>query len=296
MYGEPPQDLVFRFSEVHRLSQTLSTMIDLKDILLPALPPKTTLRSLMKGNFDAEFLDQRQAMMQEFFDNLAGKLNRKYGAIGNVLDLCEPLGIFVRQSAAVASAADHATVQAIESASRLEEDRAIIATQEREYEESLQIDELRRVAEVERQEQEERERREEAERAEAEAVAAAEAARAAADAAAQLAADVQRRRAAFELAHAEPTDSTAAQATVRLRAASGATVQRRFLDSTAVGALFEFAVVADWQGPAADSKFDLRTSFPARSLRGLEQQTLREAGLCPSAALLVGEVDDAADA
>jgi len=292
MHGGPPQDLVFRFSEVHQLSKALSSMLDLKDILLPASPPKATLRSLTRGNFNVKFLDQRQAKIQEYFDKLAVKLNRKYGAVGNVLDLCEPLGNFVRQSAAVTSAVDHTVNQPTETAAHVEEARAIIASQEREYEESLQIDELRRVAELEQQEQEERQRREEAERAEAEAAAAAETARAAEGAAAQLAADVQKRRAAFELANAEPTDSMAAKATVRLRAASGATVQRRFLDSTPVGALFEYAVVADWQGPALGSKFDLRTSFPARSLRSLEKQTLLEAGLCPSAVLLVAEVAD----
>jgi len=296
MHGEAPQDLIFRFSQVHQLSQSLSGMLDLKDVLLPALPPKATLRSLMKGNFDAEFLDQRQAMMQDFFDKLALKLNRKYGAIGDVLDLCEPLGSFVRQSAAVASAADRAVIQAIDNATRREEDRAIIASQEIEYEESLRIDQMRAIEEAEKREQEEQERREEAERAQAEAAAAVEKAREAEEAAAQLAADVQRRRAAFELAHAEPTDSTAAQATVRLRASSGAQVQRRFLDSTTVGALFEFAMVADWQGPAPGTKIDLRTSFPARSLRGLEKQTLREADLCPSAVLLVREVDDEEEA
>ena len=49
------------------------------------------------------------------------------------------------------------------------------------------------------------------------------------------------------------------QATIRLRAPSGATIQRCFPDTALVQSLFEFAAVADWDGPKGQA-FDLRTS------------------------------------
>ena len=72
------------------------------------------------------------------------------------------------------------------------------------------------------------------------------------------------------------------KATVRFRAASGATIQRAFAEDTQakccdmlrswrdcplcsadlkVSALFEFAAVADWDGPALGRPFDLRISL-----------------------------------
>mmetsp|Transcript_93633 Transcript_93633/g.260668 ORF Transcript_93633/g.260668 Transcript_93633/m.260668 type:complete len:334 (+) Transcript_93633:56-1057(+) len=289
--GGRRQELLFRFSQVDRLYQILRLQPDLSDLVMPRLPPKVTLQRAMKGRFDAEFLQERQALLQQFFDSLAGLLNAKYGVIGNVLDLCEPLGEFVRLAAGASAAASGAAIAAADAAIRLEEDRAIIASQEREYEESLQIDELRQVEEAERHEREERMRLEEAMQAQVAAAEAAAIEAAAVEAAAARAKDIARRRAAFETVHGEPEEAEA-QAMLRFRAPSGATTQRRFSESTNVAALFEFAAIAEWDGPGPGCTFDLRTSFPVRSLKGLKEQTLKEAGLCPSAALLVAINDD----
>jgi len=100
--------------------------------------------------------------------------------------------------------------------------------------------------------------------------------------------DVVRRRSSFGAGavHALPTDGES-QAMIKFRAPNGSTIQRKFSDSTQVSVLFEFALVADWGASVGSRTFDLKTSFPTRSLRGLEQQTLREAELCPSTMLLL---------
>ncbi|CAE7631339.1 unnamed protein product, partial [Symbiodinium pilosum] len=80
---------------------------------------------------------------------------------------------------------------------------------------------------------------------------------------------------AFEKEHPVP-EAGLPQATVRFRAASGATIQRAFSESTEVSALFEFVAVAEWDGPTLGRRFDLRTSFPVTNLQGKESQTLRQ--------------------
>mmetsp|Transcript_3624 Transcript_3624/g.6443 ORF Transcript_3624/g.6443 Transcript_3624/m.6443 type:complete len:241 (+) Transcript_3624:198-920(+) len=237
------------------------------------------------------FLQERQTLLTTFFGELAAVLNEKYAAVGSALDFCEPLGEFVGAAARAGSAEELAAVTAVEAAIRREEDRQIIASQDAEYEESLRQDELRRVAQAEKaaQEQlkalEEEKRRQAAEEEEARR-------RSAAEKEAQALAEERRlRRAKFESDHPEPAAGEP-QAAVRFRAASGATIQRAFSETTQVSALFEFAAVADWEGPALCRAFDLRTSFPVTNLRGLESQTIRQAGLCPSTLLLVAEHED----
>lgn len=281
--GQPPQELIFRFSEVDRLSQALSRMTDLRDVSLPRIPSKLTLRSIINGRFDQTFLEERQTSMQEFFESLSSILNNKYAAIGNVLDLCDPLGQFVRRAAQFGLAAEQAAIAAVDAVIRREEDREIVASQNREYEESLKADELRRVAEADKAERTRQEALLEAKKAEEEAAKAN-----------ALAEELTRRRQAFEASFPEPTASSS-HATVRFRAASGAAIQRRFADATPVSALFEFVAVTEWNGPAPDRSFDLRTSFPVRGLRGSEASTLKEAGLCPSSTLLVAEIDEASE-
>lgn len=289
--GDAPRELVFRFSEVDRLAKALKSFPDLNDMAMPRLPPKVTYKSISKGRFDTEFLQQRQGLMQEFFDELAKKLNTKYGEVGDVLTLCSPLGEFVTKSSAASAAEERAAIDAVGAAMRIEEDREIIATQEEEYEESLRMDELRRVAEMEAADQEKKEKQEIADREERERLDAIQKAEAVAAEAEALAKDIVRRRAIFEEAHPLP-EAGEPQAMVKLRAPSGSTIQRKFVDSALVSVLFEFAAVADWGASTMPRAFDLKTSFPARSLSGLEKQTLREAELCPSTMLLVISEDD----
>eukprot|EP00931_Biecheleriopsis_adriatica_P067525 TRINITY_DN41646_c0_g1_i1.p1 TRINITY_DN41646_c0_g1~~TRINITY_DN41646_c0_g1_i1.p1 ORF type:complete len:317 (-),score=102.77 TRINITY_DN41646_c0_g1_i1:46-996(-) len=279
--GGAPQELVFRFSEVDKLLGRLAQLPDLRDVTLPPLPPKATFRSMLGGRFDEAFLEERQCLLTQFFEELGALLSAKYAVVGNAVELCEPLGEFVQHAAQLASTEEREAVAQVAAAIRREEDREIIATQNEEYEESLRQDELRSIAEAEKAEAERQAKLEEERRAET----------AAAEAAALLE-DIKARRARFEVEHPLP-QAGEPQATVRFRAASGATVQRAFADSSLVSALFEFAAVADWDGPAPGRSFDLRTSFPVQELRGVESQTLRQAGLCPSAVLLVAEHEDA---
>mmetsp|Transcript_32710 Transcript_32710/g.76382 ORF Transcript_32710/g.76382 Transcript_32710/m.76382 type:complete len:313 (+) Transcript_32710:32-970(+) len=278
--GAPPQSLAFRFSQVDRLLGQLAQMSELRDVTLPRLPPKVTIRSTWAGRFDETFLQERQGLLTTFFEELCTVLNGKYSAIGNVLDLCEPLGEFVASAARAGSTEELAAVAAVEAAIRREEDRQIIASQDAEYEESLRQDELRRIAQAEKAEKERLVAEEEARQQ-----------KAAEEEAAALVEERRLRRETFDMQHPLP-EAGMAQATVRFRAASGATIQRAFAEDTQVCALFEFAAVADWDGPALGRSFDLRTSFPVTNLQGKESQTLREAGLCPSTMLLVAEHDD----
>lgn len=274
--GGPAQEIIFRFSEVDRLLIRLARVPELRDVVLPSLPPKTTFGSIVSGRFSDAFLDDRQRLLATLFQDLGAVLNAKYGAVGSPLEFCEPLTEFVNHAAELGSS----ETRAVEAAIRAEEDRELISAQDAEYEESLRADELRRIAEAEKAEQERQASLEEARRQEA----------AAAEAAA-LAEDIRLRRAKFEEEHAEP-QAQEPKATIRFRAASGASLQRAFKDCTTVSVLFEFAAVADWDGPPPGSAFELRTSFPVKSLTGLESQTLKEADLCPSATLLVAEIED----
>merc|ERR1712137_488402 len=153
------------------------------------------------------------------------------------------------------------------------ENRTIIEAQDAEYEESLQRDELRSVAEALRREAEEAEaiRREEE----------------------RLAVEIFNssrieRRVVFEEANPLP-EPNEPQVAIRIRS-KNASISRSFRASTLVSQLFEYAIVADWD-VAPVNEFDLRTSFPVRGLLELQNQTLEEADLFPSAVLLVLEGD-----
>ncbi|CAK9038300.1 unnamed protein product [Durusdinium trenchii] len=274
--GGPPQGLIFRFSQVDQLRTRLVQMPELQDVALPRLPPKATFRSLVSGRFDDNFLQERQGLLTKFFEDLASALNTKYAEVGNVAELCEPLAEFLAAASRAGDAAELEAVAAVEAAMRREEDRQIIATQNAEYEESLRQDELRRIEEAEKAEREQQAAMEQAKRQEEEAAQAREQEEA-----------LKLRREAFELAHPEP-QAGEPQAMMRFRAPSGATLQRCFGELERVAVLFEFVALAEWDGPKT-RHFDLRTSFPVTNLKGLESQSLRDAGLCPSATLLVAE-------
>eukprot|EP00928_Gymnodinium_smaydae_P016955 TRINITY_DN1643_c0_g6_i1.p1 TRINITY_DN1643_c0_g6~~TRINITY_DN1643_c0_g6_i1.p1 ORF type:complete len:345 (+),score=105.88 TRINITY_DN1643_c0_g6_i1:47-1036(+) len=274
--GRPPQDIEFRFSDVVRLRTRLEQHADLQGVQLPALPPKVTVRSVLKGNKDSTFLDERQALLQEFLDKLCEALARHYADIGDFVELCEPVGDFVRSAAEGCIAAEVAAAAAAADAAYAVESRQIIADQNAEYEESLRADELRAIAESERQEAERlaaQQREEERKQAEESAKAREE--------------DCARRLAAFEVAWPKP-QAGARAAAVRIRSASGAVLTRSFPAEMPVSALFEYAAVASWEGAPAGG-FDLKTSLPVRSLRDFEDKTLAEADLLPSAALVLAE-------
>lgn len=288
--GQPAQALRFRFSELVRLRTQLESVPELQDVELPRLPPKITIRSVFVGRFDGGFHEERLGLVQQFFDNLALRLGEKYAGVGDCTDLCEPLGSFVRRAASLGETAELSAAEGAARVAQQSEDREIIAEQNDEFEESLRIDELRKVEELERREAE----RLAALKAEEDKVIAAQRAeeeRQASQQAAEIEAEsLRRRKAAFEENCPVPAAGTL-QANVRFRAPSGGTLTRVFPGTVPVSMLFEFVLVADW--PAAPRRdFDLRMSFPVKSLKEIQEQTLEEAGLCPSAALLVHEDAD----
>eukprot|EP00439_Symbiodinium_sp_Y106_P066644 s826_g10.t2 len=292
--------------QVDRLLGQLAQMSELRDVTLPRLPPKVTIRSTWAGRFDETFLQERQGLLTTFFEELCTVLNGKYSAIGNVLDLCEPLGEPWAESEQRRSDFEtfvtspryclHFAFQfcSFQAAIRREEDRQIIASQDAEYEESLRQDELRRIAQAEKAEKERLVAEEEARQQ-----------KAAEEEAAALVEERRLRRETFDMQHPLPEVrrlevrslfyvekkpapiesrrlsasgrdgagrspkqiapqllfrvSALSKATVRFRAASGATIQRAFAEDTQVCALFEFAAVADWDGPALGRSFDLRS-------------------------------------
>jgi len=60
-----------------------------------------------------------------------------------------------------------------------------------------------------------------------------------------------------------------------------------------VSAIFEWAEVTEWDGkPSAGKSFDLSTAHPIKSLLDCTELTLMDAGLAPSAALLLREADE----
>mmetsp|Transcript_28711 Transcript_28711/g.66631 ORF Transcript_28711/g.66631 Transcript_28711/m.66631 type:complete len:364 (-) Transcript_28711:116-1207(-) len=278
--GDPAaQAIRFRFSELVHLRRMLEQVPELADVSLPALPPKVTLRSMVFGNTDEGFQAARAERVQHFIEDLFGVLAAKYAEVGSFVELCEPLGMFVQSAAQRGDAAEAAAVAAAVRAQEAQEDRETRAQQDAEYEESLRRD---REAEEARA----KAVAEEAAAAAAQAEAAVEAERAAAEKLAAL----KERRAKFDLDHPTPA-SDVEQAAIRLRAPGGATLSRSFPANTAVSVLFEYAEVSDW--PAAPvRKFDLRTTFPVKSLSNCKDLTLSEAALCPSAALFVAEEED----
>lgn len=299
--GQQPKALRFRFSDLVRLRAELEAHPDLRNVKLPDLPPKVTFRSTFFGRLDEAFNTERQKLLQEFFDALGLRLGEKYSGIGDCTDLCEPLGAFVRRAAASGSvaariaeraevAAEVAAVAAAVRTAEIHEDREIISQQNNEFEESLRIDELRAVEEAERREAERLAALQAEEERNLAALQAEEERKAVQKAEEERAKDLENRRAVFEELNPVPA-SDIPQANVRIKAPSGATLTRAFASTTPVSVLFEFVVVADW--PAAPRRaFDLRMSFPSKSLKDSQEETLDEAGLCPSAALLVAELED----
>lgn len=277
--GQPPQALRFRFSELVSMRNQLETVPELRDVDLPRLPPKVTLRSVFAGRFDESFIEERLSLVQQFFDTLALRLGEKYAGVGDCTDLCEPLGVFVRKAASLGETAELSAAEAAARVATQAEDREIIAEQNDEFEESLRMDELRAVEQLERQAAE----RETAKRAEEEKQAERQAAE-------EQATDLLRRRAAFEERCVAPLAGTV-QANLRFKASSGATLTRVFPGSVLVSELFEFVFVTEWTA-APTRSFDLRLSFPVKSLKANKEQTLEEAGLCPSVAVLVVEDEE----
>lgn len=296
--GQAAQALRFRFSEIVQLHTHLQVVPELADVELPRLPPKVTMRSVFGGRFDESFHEERLALVQQFFDSLGQVLGEKYSGVGDCTELCEPIGDFVRKASGPGDAAEAAAAEAAVRAAEVFEDREIVAEQNAEFEESLRMDELRAVEERERQEAQRRAAQAAEEEQRKMRETADEKRRATEQAAEARAHSLRLRRVAFEELYPMPVTGAPArldgsQASLRIKSASGATLTRIFSGTMPVSALFEFVAVTEWPGaPAHD--FDLRTSFPVRGLKGIKEQTLEEAGLCPSAALLVAE-DEADD-
>eukprot|EP00929_Paragymnodinium_shiwhaense_P062373 TRINITY_DN31147_c0_g1_i1.p1 TRINITY_DN31147_c0_g1~~TRINITY_DN31147_c0_g1_i1.p1 ORF type:complete len:338 (+),score=119.48 TRINITY_DN31147_c0_g1_i1:52-1065(+) len=288
--GRPPQAMQFRFSELVKLLDELSKVPELVDVRLPALPPKVTLRSVFFGRFEETVQETRCTQLQEFLEELFKVLGQKYAGVGDPADLCEPLGQFMQRSASRGTSREAEEIAAAVRAAEVVEDRHLVAQQDAEYEESLRRD---REAEAERAaaaklaaeaarkaEEEEEAARRKAEEEEQAAAACAEA----------RLADLARRRSVFEEKYPPPAKDEP-QASLRFRTPAGETMSRCFAASALVEVLFEFAAVADWKIIPADG-FDLRTSFPVKSLSSDRERTLKDAGLTPSAALLIAEPDD----
>merc|ERR1711957_821825 len=86
------------------------------------------------------------------FDRLGVVLSAKYAGIGNCTELCEPIDDFLRQGIALMTNENAQAADTNERAAQIIEDREIVAAQTREYEESLQRDELRAIEEMEERE------------------------------------------------------------------------------------------------------------------------------------------------
>lgn len=167
----------------------------------------------------------------------------------------------------------------------LAEDRRIREEQDREYQEALLADQLAAIAAQEDEAARQREAQQQAEEAEAQRRAEAEAARRAeADAAAWEA----RRLARREELLAEP-EAQGAVAKISLRLHSGDRLQRSFAADRPVSEVYEWAHCC--RPSPVPAEFVLCTSFPVAELAD-RSATLQEAGLCPSAALLLKAVED----
>lgn len=293
--GRAPETLKFRFRELAALRVGLGQNPDLASIRLPDLPPKVTARSIFKGKRDEAFQEERQRLIQSFFDALATALALKYADVTtddgsvSILEICGPLEEFISRASARGREGEDAELRAAVHAIEIAEDRQLREAQNAEYEAALavdrQLEEERRAAEEAIREEARRKREaEEREALEAEARRKAEA-----DAVEKRKENRGERMKSFEAKYV--ATAGAPQVAVRFRGAGGATLSRSLPASAPVSALFELAEVADWAG-APDRGFDLRTSFPAKSLRECKDQTLQEAGLCPSVALLVAEDDE----
>lgn len=289
-YGQPPMQLRFRFRELVALRGQLAADAQLKDVQIPRLPPKVTLKTLTGQKFDEAFQAERYEQVQRWIEDLTTVLRAKFSSAGNFSELCQPFAAFVQKAGQRGTAAETAAVAEALRVAEVAEDRNIIDTQNAEFEESARIDRIReeeqRAAERTAREAAERQEalaREEAERTE-------ELRRKAEEQAQSREQDAVRRRADFEANHPAPAQGQP-QAKIQLRARSGATTQRAFARSAPVAALFDFAELVDWDG-APKRGFDLRMTFPQKSLRDVKEQSLEEAGLAPSAALIVAEDEE----
>jgi len=278
--GQPPRPVQFRFKEIDALRVQLARVPELQDVTLPALPPKVTMRSLLQGRFDESFQAERQTFVHRFLEDLLTAISAKYAeAGGDVTELCEPLGHFLEVASQRGVAAEVAAVASAVRAAEVAEDREIIDLQNVEYEESLRRDrEVQEQALV---------------AAEAAAAAVAEERRRKAEEEQKvlaLEADRLKRRHVFEAAHQAPSGLDP-KATIKFRKPDGESLTRAFRADAPVEALFEFVFVAQWKS-APPAELDLKTAIPVRSLQAEKSKTLQEAGLCPSAALVIVVEDD----
>eukprot|EP00929_Paragymnodinium_shiwhaense_P096364 TRINITY_DN5793_c0_g1_i1.p1 TRINITY_DN5793_c0_g1~~TRINITY_DN5793_c0_g1_i1.p1 ORF type:complete len:526 (+),score=150.92 TRINITY_DN5793_c0_g1_i1:117-1580(+) len=183
---------------------------------------------------------------------------------------------------------------------RLAEERQLREAQDREFEESLLMDQ---IAAVSKQEDAaatgasaagagvdpEAQRR--AEEAAAAKEAAEQAAKAAAEAEAAEAAKEEKRkeRGKAILEQAEPAPNGKSTGKLVLKLPSGERLQRVFLATQRLDEVYDWADCC--RSSPTPSKFELCTSFPTKALTD-RSETLEAAGLCPSAALVMKSLDD----
>lgn len=280
----------FRFSELVTLRQQLQTVTDLRPVKIPPLPPKFDFQVMCGGRFNESFQEQRFIALQRWFAELATVLNTTYGQAGCFAELCEPFRDFVGRVADRGGAAEALEVANAARMAEVSEDREIVQDQNREYEEALQID---RIVDEQRQAAERDRSREGRQRQEAEALEAQqfeEARQAEVEVATSRMSDRRVRRETFVARCLEPAAGEPS-VQLRVRGAGGKSIARRFAPNERVSAVFEWAAVTEWDGaPLGD--FDLTTAHPTRSLLDCTEHTLTEAGLAPSAALLIRETEE----
>merc|ERR1712232_1344396 len=127
--GQAPQALQFRFSELVQLLEDLSKVPELSDVVLPSLPPKVTLRSVLFGRFEDRVQETRCTQLQTFLEELFEALGLKYAGVGDPVELCEPLGQFVRKAAAHGLSNEAREMEAAVRAVEVLEDRHLVAQQ-----------------------------------------------------------------------------------------------------------------------------------------------------------------------
>lgn len=290
--GKAQQAVRFRYSELAVLNKELQGCRDLKGVRIPSFPPKFNFLRATSGQYCEQFQTQRFEDLQRWFDQLAMILQAKYHDVGAFPELCEPFARWHNAAADRGGLAEAAEVAEAARVAEISEDHNLVQEQNREYEEALKID----------QQREEERRREEAAREEEE-----RAARLAEEAAAARAEEERRKAEAAATVHAQQIEQRRlvfmeqvpipakgeSQVQIRIRGLGGKTIARGFTLETRVSALFEWAEVSEWEGKASASKsFDLSTAHPVRSMRECVELTLAEAGLAPSAALLLREADE----
>lgn len=188
----------------------------------------------------------------------------------------------------VERAAEHAREMG-QQRSRVEEDRALLAMQDAEYEEALARD---RQADAERRAKQEADR----EAAEAEQRRAEKAAAAAKEREERKERiDAERRALAVEIpARVEASLADAEAVRIGVRLPSGQRLDERFGADAPLQLVADWAAAAPFRGERAVEvplRFQLVTSFPTQVLSDMSK-SLRDLGLAPSAALLLKEIDE----